>query len=217
MKILKVISELLFPWKCVFCDCVLENADICSDCEKNLPYTKGDSIYQKFPFVEKCVTPLYYKDKVRESIHRYKFNGCPAYFVRYGAIMAECVENNLDCGGIDVISWIPLSRKRQHSRGYNQSELIAREIGRLVGLPCAATLKKIKNNKPQSGTRDAKQRSENVAGVYQVIDGVDIKGKYILLVDDVVTTGSTLSEAARMLKKAGAKAVYCAALARHED
>ena len=69
MKILKVISELLFPWKCVFCDCVLENADICSDCEKNLPYTKGDSIYQKFPFVEKCVTPLYYKDKVRESIH----------------------------------------------------------------------------------------------------------------------------------------------------
>ena len=217
MKILKFVSELLFPWKCVFCGCVLEKTDICSDCEKNLPYTKGDSIYQKFPFVDKCVTPLYYKDKVRDSIHRYKFSGCSAYFARYGAIMADCVENNLDCGGIDVISWIPLSRKRQHRRGYNQSELIAREIGRLVGLPCAATLKKIKNNKPQSGTRDAKQRSENVAGVYQVIDGVDIKGKYILLVDDVVTTGSTLSEAARMLKKAGAKAVYCAALARHED
>ena len=69
----------------------------------------------------------------------------------------------------------------------------------------------------QSKASDAKQRSENVSGAYQVTDGAEVKGKYILLVDDVVTTGSTLSEAARMLKKAGAKAVYCAALARHED
>lgn len=217
MKILKYISELLFPWKCVFCGCVLENTDICSDCEKNLPYTKGDSIYQKFPFVDKCVSPLYYKDRVRESIHRYKFYGCSAYFARYAAMMADCVENNLDCGGIDVISWIPLSKKRQHARGYNQAELVAREMAKLVGLPCAAVLKKIKNNKAQSSTRSFRQRSKNVVGAYELIDGADVKGKHILLVDDVVTTGSTLSEAARMLKKAGAKAVYCATLARHED
>lgn len=217
MKILRYISELLFPWKCVFCDSVLENTDICFDCEKNLPYTNGDGIYQKFAFVDKCVSPLYYKDKVRQSVHRYKFYGCSAYSARYGAIMADCVENNLDCGGIDVISWIPLSRKRQHSRGYNQSELIAREIAKRTDLPCVAVLEKIKNNKAQSGIRDLKQRSKNVVGAYKLADGAEVKGKCILLVDDVVTTGSTLSEAARMLKKAGAKSVYCATLARHED
>lgn len=217
MKILKYIAELLFPWKCVFCDRVLENTDICDDCKKNLPYTKGDSIYQKFPFVDKCVSPLYYKDKVKDSIHRYKFYGCSAYFVRFGAIMEDCVENNLDCGSIHMISWIPLSKKRLHKRGYNQSELIGRDIAKRVGLPCGAVLKKTKDNKAQSTMRDFKQRSKNVVGAYSLADGIDVSGKCILLVDDVVTTGSTLSEAARVLKRAGAATVYCATLARHED
>ncbi len=217
MKILDKIAELLFPWKCIFCGCVLESGDICQECKKSLPYTKGDSIYQKFPFVDKCISPLYYKDKVKDSIHRYKFYGCSAYFAGYSTIMAPCAENNLDCGGIDVVSWIPLSKKRLHRRWYNQSELIAREIAKRVGLPCEALLKKVKDNKSQSSIREYKERSKNVIGAYELLDTANVKGRYILLVDDVVTTGSTLSEAARMLKKAGAKAVYCVTLARHED
>ena len=62
MKILDKLAALLYPWRCVFCDSVLKDTDICLECEKKLPYTKGDSIYQKLPFVEKCVSPLYYKD-----------------------------------------------------------------------------------------------------------------------------------------------------------
>lgn len=217
MKIFRYIVELVYPWKCVFCDCVLQNGELCDECSKTLPYTRGDSIYQKFPFVEKCVSPLYYKDSVRASIHRYKFYGCSAYCKEYGRLMAECVENNLDCGGINMVSWIPLSKKRLRTRGYDQAYLLAREISRTVDLPCVQTLKKVKNNAAQSTTRDAKQRRSNVAGAYELLPGADVDGKYVLLVDDVVTTGSTLSEAARVLKKAGAKGVYCVTLARHED
>lgn len=217
MKILDLIAHLLYPWKCVFCESVLKYTDICHECEKKLPYTVGDSAMQKFPFIDKCVSPLYYKDKVRASVHRYKFGGCSAYSRRYAALMSDCVENNLDCRGIDVISWIPLSKKRLRQRGYDQARLIAEEIAAKTGLPCRQLLQKVKNNSAQSLTRDAKQRHENVAGVYALDDGADVSGLRILLVDDVVTTGATMSEAARILRKAGAKSVFGVTLARHED
>ena len=94
---------------------------------------------------------------------------------------------------------------------------MAREISKAVDVKFVPTLKKIKNNTVQSTIKDAKLRAKNVVGVYTVTDPETVKGKYILLVDDVVTTGSTVSECARMLKKAGAKAVYCITLARRED
>ena len=217
MKILDLIAHLLYPWKCVFCESVLKDTNICHECEKKLPYTVGDSAMQKFPFIDKCVSPLYYKDKVRASVHRYKFGGCSAYSRRYAALMSDCVENNLDCRSIDVISWIPLSKKRLRQRGYDQARLLAEEIAAKTGLPCRQLLQKVKNNSAQSLTRDAKQRRENVAGVYALDDGADVSGLRILLVDDVVTTGATMSEAARILRKAGAKSVFGVTLARHED
>lgn len=217
MKILDLIAHLLYPWKCVFCESVLKDTDICRECEEKLSYTVGDSAMQKFPFIDKCVSPLYYKDKVRASVHRYKFGGCSAYSRRYAALMSDCVENNLDCRSIDVISWIPLSKKRLRQRGYDQARLLAEEIAAKTGLPCRQLLQKVKNNSAQSLTRDAKQRRENVAGVYALDDGADVSGLLILLVDDVVTTGATMSEAARILRKAGAKSVFGVTLARHED
>lgn len=217
MKILDLIAHLLYPWKCVFCESVLKDTDICRECEEKLPYTVDDSAMQKFPFIDKCVSPLYYKDKVRASVHQYKFGGCSAYSRRYAALMSDCVENNLDCRSIDVISWIPLSKKRLRQRGYDQARLLAEEIAAKTGLPCRQLLQKVKNNSAQSLTRDAKQRRENVAGVYALDDGADVSGLRILLVDDVVTTGATMSEAARILRKAGAKSVFGVTLARHED
>ena len=216
-KIFDYILSLIYPPKCAFCGKVIDKSDICSECEKTLPYTKGDSVYQKFLFVDKCISPLYYKDYVRRAVLRFKFSGCSCYSRRLGAIMSECAENNLDCGSIDMISCIPLSKKRLHDRGYNQAELLAREISKAVDVKFVPTLKKIKNNTAQSTIKDAKLRAKNVIGVYTVTDPETVKGKYILLVDDVVTTGSTVSECARMLKKAGAKAVYCITLARRED
>ncbi len=217
IKIFDYILSLIYPPKCVFCGTVIDKSDICEECEKTLPFTKGDSIYQKFPFVDKCISPLYYKDYVRRAVLRFKFAGCSCYSRRLGGIMSECAENNLDCGSIDMVSCIPLSRKRMHDRGYNQAELLAKEISKKVGVEYLPTLKKIRHNTAQSTIKDSKQRAANVIGAYRVIDAEEVKGKYILLVDDVVTTGSTVSECARILKKSGAKAVYCVTLARRED
>lgn len=217
IKIFDYILSLIYPPKCVFCGTVIDKSDICEECEKTLPFTKGDSIYQKFPFVDKCISPLYYKDYVRRAVLRFKFAGCSCYSRRLGGIMSECAENNLDCGSIDMVSCIPLSRKRMHNRGYNQAELLAKEISKKVGVEYLPTLKKIRHNTAQSTIKDSKQRAANVIGAYRVIDAEEVKGKYILLVDDVVTTGSTVSECARILKKSGAKAVYCITLARRED
>lgn len=217
IKIFDYILSLIYPPKCVFCGTVIDKSDICEECKKTLPFTKGDSIYQKFPFVDKCISPLYYKDYVRRAVLRFKFAGCSCYSRRLGGIMSECAENNLDCGSIDMVSCIPLSRKRMHDRGYNQAELLAKEISKKVGVEYLPTLKKIRHNTAQSTIKDSKQRAANVIGAYRVIDAEEVKGKYILLVDDVVTTGSTVSECARILKKSGAKAVYCVTLARRED
>lgn len=217
IKVFDYILSLIYPPKCVFCGTVIDKSDICEECEKSLPFTKGDSIYQKFPFVDKCISPLYYKNYVRRAVLRFKFAGCSCYSRRLGGIMSECAENNLDCGSIDMISCIPLSRKRMHDRGYNQAELLAKEISKKVGVEYLPTLKKIRHNTAQSTIKDSKQRAANVIGAYRVVDAEKVKGKYILLVDDVVTTGSTVSECARILKKSGAKAVYCVTLARRED
>lgn len=217
MKIHDIFARLLFPSKCVFCNAVLKSGDLCIECEKTLPYTKGEAVSQKFPFIQSCVSPLYYKDNVRLSIHRYKFGGCSAYCSRYGRLVSDCVQKALALDGIDMVSWIPLSKRRLRRRGYDQAQLMAERLAEGIGKPCAPTLIKSRDNKAQSTTRSVKERRDNVAGAYELLKDAEVSGRRILLVDDVVTTGSTLSEAARVLRKAGAKSVFAATLARHED
>jgi len=217
MKITEIILDWLFPPKCVFCRKVLNGTDICTECEAKLPYTKGDDINQKLPHAKACISPLYYEGVAREAILRYKFWGMPVYAHRFGLILAELIEKELDCGDIDVISYVPLSRKRQRKRGYNQAELMAQVIAKKLELPCRQTLVKTVDNPAQSGTKTSAERRNNVKGVYRLHPQADISKKSVLLIDDVVTTGSTLSECAKVLNEEGALYVYCAALARRRD
>ena len=154
-------------------------------------------------------------DDVRRSLLRYKFQGLRIYAELYGEFLAKCIdENPISC---DSITWVPLSRKRLRKRGYDQARLLAEELSRQTGLPCVPMLRKIRNNPAQSGTGDAKKRRENVKGVYEALSEEEIAGRRILLVDDIVTTGATLSECASVLKKAGAKEVSAMTLARRKD
>ena len=115
--------------------------------------------------------------------------------------------------GFDILTWVPVSSLRKLRRGYDQVELIALAVGKELELEPVALLKKIRHNRPQSGLQDAARRRANVLGAYRVLDPDQIEEKRIVLLDDVLTTGSTASECARMLKTAGAKEVHCAAVA----
>jgi ComF family protein len=113
--------------------------------------------------------------------------------------------------GFDVLTWIPVSRLRRIRRGYDQVELLAKAVGRELGIQPVPLLKKVRHNRPQSGLKDAAARRANVLGVYEALPGAE--GKHILLVDDIVTSGATLLECARTLQEAGAASVRCVAVA----
>ena len=112
----------------------------------------------------------------------------------------------------DLVTWVPLSRKRRRRRGYDQAGLLAKEVARLLQLPLESCLEKTRHNPAQSGTADAAARWRNVQGVYRAV--TSFAQERVLLSDDIVTTGATLSEAAGTLLAAGASEVIGLTLAR---
>lgn len=211
---LPTLLNLLFPSKCPFCGRLLEKGQalLCPDCQRDLPWTQGAQGERKLEFVDLCAAPLWYRDKVRHSHHRYKFSGVQAYARPYVVLMAQCVEDHL-AGQFDVVTWVPLSRWRLWRRGYDQSRLLAEGLAGKLGVPCQCMLKKKRHTKAQSGLTGESERRANVLGAYKPAPDAQIMGRRILLVDDVVTTGATLSECARVLRTAGAAGVVCVTLA----
>lgn len=217
MGLIGALLDLLYPPRCVFCRKLLKKGerDLCEKCLHELPYTSNGG-EQTGDFFSVCVAPLYYEGVVRESLLRYKFKEATGYAQTYGALVAECVRDNLQ-GRYDLISWVPLSKKRHRERGYDQAMLLAEAAASALGDTAASTLEKHRDVARQSGMGSAEKRRANISGAYRASDPWLIEGKRILLIDDIVTTGSTLSECARVLLQCGAKEVLCAALARSRD
>lgn len=204
--------RLIYPRKCTFCEKILsrEETDFCHHCRSTVEDFKKSK--SSIPFVAHWTALWYYKDNVRQSIHRYKFGRRHSYAQVFGRMMAMKLSNSV-ADDVDLICWAPVFWLRKHKRGYDQSELLARAVGKELSLPVLPAIKKIRSNPAQSGIQGAAQRKANVNGVYRVRDASKIAGKRILLIDDVVTTGATASECARILLTAGAKEVFLAAIA----
>ncbi len=209
------ILDLLFPSRCVFCGKLLKGGerDYCMQCQRELPWIEGKEAEQKFDFVSMCVSPLWFRDHVRESIHRYKFSDRNGYATCYGKLLAQCVEDHLS-DKFDLITWVPLSKKRLRKRGYDQAMLLAMATALELNDIAVETLRKVFDTSAQSNINDDAMRRANILGAYEAVDSTLIEGKRILLIDDVVTTGSTLSECARTLLTAGASDVVCATLSK---
>ena len=211
------LVDLLFPPKCPICQQLVGLGEsICPDCARSLPYASGGKIKQKGDFMEGCYSPFFYEEPLRASFLRYKFNGKQHYARWYGKWMVDCLiaQNQIH---FDLVTWAPLSRLRRWRRGYDQAELLAREVAAHLSLPLASTLHKA-YRKPLSrleGTRSI--RAARILGAYSLGKGADVAGKRLLLVDDIVTSGATINECARVLKTAGAAEIVCVALARKRD
>ncbi len=211
---MKSLWDLLFPRKCILCGCLLDDEDVlCQHCRKdgpNYPTRKT-----KCQFLDSYTAVWYYKENVRRSLLRYKFYHGTNLAPAYGRLLAARIRV-IYPEGFDLMTWVPTASLRKFRRGYDQAELLAKAVGRELGLSPVKLLKKIRNNRAQSGLKNAAQRRANVVGVYRLTGKASVEGKRILLLDDILTTGATAGECARMLRTAGAKEVHCAVVAAGE-
>ena len=216
--------DLLLPLNCAVCG--REGRLVCETCRDALPALRE-------PYCVVCAdpgvtnvcrwcryspldvdgirVPYLFEGAVRELIYALKYGGIRAAAPDLGGLLAEYVES-LDIAP-SVLVPVPLHPRRERRRGYNQSELLAREIGLRTGLPVAYKLvRRIRDSPPQVEMEGLGERRRNVLGSFECPSEVN-EGS-VLLVDDVVTTGSTLSACAGALKGAGVEVVRGVALAR---
>ena len=214
MRVGEALLDLLFPPKCSFCQRLLHDprAPLCPNCQASLPWLTGRAGERRVDFTQGCWSPLAYQAQVREAVQRYKFAPAPAYGRPFGLLMAQCARDQ----GVEaeLVTWAPLSKKRRRKRGFDQGELLARTVGECLALPVLPLLEKSRHTVPQSSLPDGAARRANALGAYSLLPGRRIEGGRVLLVDDVVTSGATLSECARLLCQGGAKQVLCLTLAQ---
>ena len=212
MTLLSSLLDLLFPPKCPFCGRVLDTSGICDACRRELPWTEGDEALRRLSGGLRCAAPLRYEGLAKAGLHRFKFQGMSSAAGPLGELVARCAAEQLS-GEFDTVTWVPVSAKRLRQRGYDQARLLAERACRLWDTAPEQLLCKTVHNPAQSGLKDAGARRDNVRNVYVPADPARIRERRVLLVDDICTTGATLSACARVLREAGAADVVCAAAA----
>jgi ComF family protein len=212
MKLFALINHLLFPEKCVLCGQILEKGqmDLCGNCRIDQPECAVSR--EKYPYLDSWIALWDYRDKVRKSLLKYKFYGRRNYAAAYGRLLSMKLLRE-DRTDVDLITWIPISQKRLKKRGFDQVELLAEKVAPQLQVPSCQLLWKRRDNPQQSKIVGHAQRRANVLGAYEAINREWIAGKRILLLDDILTTGATAGECARILLEAGAKEVHFAAIA----
>ena len=238
ISFLKTLLDIVLPPRCGYCGKIVSSdKSVCSDCFSKLHFISA-------PYCQICGAPFENETEIAESSHLicpdciskkhltrlnrsciiyddfskkalldFKFNDkilLSKLFAKWLQIGAQDILHK----GIDVIVPVPLSFRRILKRKYNQSALLAYDLSKLIDIPVLPhTLIKTRHTKPQASLSE-NFRLKNVKNAYAVKNPVQVKGKRILLIDDVMTTGSTLNECAKTLLKAGAKSVDTLTVAR---
>lgn len=204
---LKTIISIFFPNICPFCLKRIGHNKFYCGCVEIPEKTFKRYAVGGYP----CESVFIYKGEYAEAIKKMKFHEYP----QFAESLAWFIYNSakLDC---DVITFVPMFKDRVRERGYDQAELLARELSNLSSIPCETLLLKIKDNREQHKC-SASERKTNVKGVYKAVNSDKIKGKRVLVVDDIITTGNTIGECCRMLEKAKAGKITCATVCAKID
>lgn len=157
-----------------------------------------------------CAVP--YDGIFASAVKSFKFYGMRQFDYPLAKVMAEAIFKELSKEEFDLITFVPLHKRNLSVRGYNQSELLALCLSQMLDVPAINTLNKTRYTKPQHKTK-GKKRAENVKGAYKIVDKNLITGKRILLIDDIITTGSTLGECAKTLDAHAPCSIHCATFA----
>ena len=208
-----MILDLIYPPVCGICN-KINKKSLCIQCEKSI---KKNEIYKiertQGRYFDYQIKILKYKDIVRDKIIDYKFNE-KAYL--YKTFTKIILKNKKVYGFLkkyDIIINVPMHIRRKFERGYNQTELIAREIAKNIDIQFERNnLIKVKNTVKQS-TLNKAERVNNIKGAFEIRNNNKIKNKRVVLFDDIYTTGSTVNECSKILKQAGALEIAVLTLA----
>jgi competence protein ComFC len=207
VKIIENFAALFFPHRCVACGKVMENDGFCSGCAGRV--ARVSALLPRGKYTDGLAAPFFYTGPVRQGLLNMKYYRRRDNTRYFGGEIAAAVRAlGLSCDGV---CFVPMGAKSQKTRGFNQSERLAARVGEILGLPVLpAGLVKCRESRPQHRLSSAARR-ENISGCFAVWD--DVRGRRILLIDDIKTTGATLEECARILKTAGAAEVVGAVAA----
>lgn len=215
----------IYPDRCWFCnDVIYYKTDICPDCKKSVTKISGTRCMScgmnrkdcdcnsKSCFYNGITAPYMYDELVRRGILRWKYHGNVRAVKFFAKETAKCIKKDFSSVAFDVITFIPQTKQEQEEKEYNQSEYLASEIGKYLKIPTDKLIVKIFETNRQHDL-PMYQKSGNVFGVFGCPDKEKVKGKTILLIDDVKTSSNTLNECAKVLQLNDAAEVYCAVIA----
>jgi competence protein ComFC len=229
VRVGQVLLDVLFPPRCAACGAY--GAFLCERCRQELPRARPPRCpvcweaqvrgvqcarcRAERPTFAGVRSPYLYQGPARELVHALKYNYVSALARPMGALMADYLaeEETMEA---DLLVPVPLYGRRRRVRGYNQSALLTRELGRICGLPAdERALSRRRDTLPQARSADAEARRRNVADAFSA-ERARVEGQRILVIDDVMTTGATLDACAHALRQAGATSVWALTFARED-
>ncbi len=229
--ILRKVPDLFIPPVCLSCHSrikrseyplcepcleaitVLEDEGLCAVCGSPMVDNTCEVCWENTIYFDLGRSVFRFDGAIQQLIHALKYNGSTAVAKWFARRAAEFVRMHQHFGGIDLIMAVPLHRVRRRERGYNQSDLIAKQLARFLGIAyCEPVFRK---HYTLSQTRLSKQeRLKNLKAAFGLKPNLDLTGKKILLVDDVFTTGSTVNEISKALRAANPAEIRVLAMAR---
>jgi competence protein ComFC len=224
---LEILLDIILPSHCIGCGRPVSSRQnhLCRTCSDRIPFLSDTcpvcsgllesntcgACSERHRYFTKNLTVMEYSGIAKEIMHGLKFKKIRGMHI----ILAALALKKLGGQNIrtDIITWVPMNAKKRWVRGFNQSELIAKYLSKMTGIPGWPLLREKRNMETQRelGIRD---RFLNALNRYGIIPDKDINGKSVLLIDDVYTTGATINECARQLRSAGAGDVFCLTIAR---
>ena len=221
--ILKALKALFWPQRCMFCSELIFDSPrlTCKRCADSLPYVNGKvctmcaceksvcSCGGRVNYYDSVAAPFYYEGPAKKCITDFKFRTKKFYAKAVAEYLYDELTTVYKNERFDFIACVPLHKKDKRQRGFNQSEMIAKHLSYKTGIPLRADVLTKLYRTDRQASQHMINRSGNVFGAFGVKEGESLDSCSILLIDDIKTTGSTLSECGKMLYLAGAQRVCC--------
>ena len=219
VSLLEKLIRLIYPAKCMVCDAVL-NEDtylyLCDPCKKNLPRCqKGFVKISQMPYLDGVFAAFYYREGIKSAIQSMKFKSYPRLAQTMGSLVCEELFKYNPIPDFDFLVPVPMHPKKKRQRGYNQAELVANEAAHILNKEVHTDiLLKVRNTTAQSRLK-REDRLKNLESAFMINYSIikNNRNKRVLLLDDVLTTGTTVNTCAKILKENGFSSVYALVIA----